>query len=140
MRVAVLFSGGKDSCYAVWVLQHLGWEVARLVTVKPSAQDSMMFHYPSLDWTGLQAQAKPAGKGPAVAVKDEGEDVAPHSNQTVEAEPCGFAVPFNVTSPSKAADASVVTVGGVTLGSGSVVKLRIDPLLVPRPLLAFSRK
>ncbi len=57
MRVAVLFSGGKDSCYAVWVLQHLGWEVARLVTVKPSASDSMMFHYPSLDWTGLQAQA-----------------------------------------------------------------------------------
>lgn len=56
MRVAVLFSGGKDSCYTVWVLQHLGWEVTLLVTVRPSASDSMMFHYPSLDWTRLQAQ------------------------------------------------------------------------------------
>ncbi len=57
MRVAVLFSGGKDSCYTVWLLQHQGWDVARLVTVKPVAQDSMMFHYPNVEWTGLQADA-----------------------------------------------------------------------------------
>ncbi len=57
MRVAVLFSGGKDSCYTVWLLQHQGWKVARLVTVKPNATDSMMFHYPNVEWTGLQAEA-----------------------------------------------------------------------------------
>ena len=57
MRVAVLFSGGKDSCYTVWVLQHQGWEIAKLVTVKPGSPDSWMFHYPNVDWTGLQAQA-----------------------------------------------------------------------------------
>src|SRR3989442_10428883 len=56
MRVAVLFSGGKDSCYTVWLLQHQGWDVARLVTVKPVAQDSMIFHHPNVEWTGLQAQ------------------------------------------------------------------------------------
>ena|SRR2546425_2510804 len=57
MRVAVLFSGGKDSCYTVWLLQHQGWNVARLVTVKPVAEDSMIFHHPNVEWTGLQAQA-----------------------------------------------------------------------------------
>ncbi|TMI28716.1 diphthine--ammonia ligase [Candidatus Bathyarchaeota archaeon] len=57
MRVAVLFSGGKDSCYTVWLLQHQGWEVSRLVTIKPNGQDSMMFHYPNVEWTGLQAEA-----------------------------------------------------------------------------------
>ncbi len=57
MRVAVLFSGGKDSCYTVWLLQHQGWEVARLVTVNPVVEDSLMFHYPNVEWTGLQAEA-----------------------------------------------------------------------------------
>ena len=57
LRVAVLFSGGKDSTYAVWIAQHLGWDIATLVTVKPFGPDSMMFHHPSVEWTGLQAKA-----------------------------------------------------------------------------------
>ena len=56
LRVAVLFSGGKDSAYATWVGQHQGWDVS-LVTVKPSSPDSRMFHYPNVEWTHLQAQA-----------------------------------------------------------------------------------
>ncbi len=57
MKVAVLFSGGKDSAYAVWVLQHLGWEISSLITVKPRTADSWMFHYPNVEWTLLQADA-----------------------------------------------------------------------------------
>lgn len=57
MKVAVLFSGGKDSTYAVWVLQHLGWEISSLITVKPRRVDSWMFHYPNVEWTPLQADA-----------------------------------------------------------------------------------
>ncbi len=75
MRVAVLFSGGKDSCYTVWVLQHQGWEVVRLVTVKPIAPDSMMFHYPSLEWTHLQAQAMGIPHRIVDAGKDELDDL-----------------------------------------------------------------
>ncbi len=55
MRVAVMFSGGKDSCYSVWLTQHQAWDIAKLVTVKPEAPDSWMFHYPNVEWTGLQA-------------------------------------------------------------------------------------
>jgi diphthine-ammonia ligase len=52
-----MFSGGKDSCYSVWLVQHQAWDVARLVTVKPEARDSWMFHYPNVAWTSLQARS-----------------------------------------------------------------------------------
>ena len=55
MKVATLFSGGKDSIYALWYAQMQGWDVERLVTVFPEAKDSWMFHYPAVKWTSLQA-------------------------------------------------------------------------------------
>jgi ABC transporter with metal-binding/Fe-S-binding domain ATP-binding protein len=57
MKVSALFSGGKDSAYAVYLLQQQGWEVASLLTVIPKASDSYMFHYPNIRWTKLQAEA-----------------------------------------------------------------------------------
>lgn len=57
MRVSALFSGGKDSTYALYLLQQQGWEVTSLLTVVPKASDSYMFHYPNIRWTSLQAEA-----------------------------------------------------------------------------------
>ena len=57
MKVAVLFSGGKDSTFALWCAQLQGWEVDHLVTVFPESEDSWMFHYPGVKWTRLQAEA-----------------------------------------------------------------------------------
>lgn len=55
MRVAVLFSGGKDSTYAAgWALEQ-GYKPI-LITVKPP-EYSMMFHHPNIEWTKLQAEA-----------------------------------------------------------------------------------
>ncbi|MCI0503613.1 diphthine--ammonia ligase [Candidatus Micrarchaeota archaeon] len=55
MRVAVLFSGGKDSVYATgWALKE-GHEVV-LLTVRPP-EYSMMFHHPNIDATKKQAEA-----------------------------------------------------------------------------------
>ncbi len=53
----VLFSGGKDSGYTVWLLQHQGWDVVGLLTVTPGSPDSMLFHFPGVNWTSMQAQA-----------------------------------------------------------------------------------
>jgi len=53
MRVAVLFSGGKDSVFSVfWALTH-GFEPI-LVTVRPP-EYSMMFHHPNVEFTKKQA-------------------------------------------------------------------------------------
>ncbi len=57
MKVAALFSGGKDSTYALYLVQQQGWEVISLLTVVPKASDSYMFHYPNIRWTRLQAEA-----------------------------------------------------------------------------------
>ena len=57
MRVACLFSGGKDSTYAAYVAIQRGWEVSALLTLRPADPDSMMFHVPNLSVTALQAEA-----------------------------------------------------------------------------------
>jgi len=56
LRVAVSFSGGKDSTYAAWIAMHQSWDLS-LVTVKPHSADSLMFHHPNVEWTRLQAQS-----------------------------------------------------------------------------------
>jgi ABC transporter with metal-binding/Fe-S-binding domain ATP-binding protein len=57
LKVASLFSGGKDSTYALWCAQLQGWDIEALVTVFPEMHDSWMFHFPALKWTSLQAEA-----------------------------------------------------------------------------------
>lgn len=57
MRVSALFSGGKDSTYALYLLQQQGCDVVSLLTVVPKASDSYMFHYPNIRWTKLQAES-----------------------------------------------------------------------------------
>lgn len=57
VKVASLFSGGKDSTFALWCAQMQGWDIESLVTVFPQSKDSWMFHFPATKWTKLQAQA-----------------------------------------------------------------------------------
>jgi len=44
MRVATLFSGGKDSIYAVYIAEQHGWDITNLVTIQPENKDSWMYH------------------------------------------------------------------------------------------------
>ncbi len=57
MRVACLFSGGKDSTYAAYVAMQRGWDLRALLTVRPEDPESMMFHVPNLALTAIQAEA-----------------------------------------------------------------------------------
>lgn len=57
MRVAVLFSGGKDSTFATLVALEQGWDVKYLVTILPVSEESWMFHRPCIELTKLQAEA-----------------------------------------------------------------------------------
>jgi ABC transporter with metal-binding/Fe-S-binding domain ATP-binding protein len=57
LKIAVLFSGGKDSNFALWCLMHQGFEVSSLITVVPKFSYSYMFHYPNVKWAKLQAEA-----------------------------------------------------------------------------------
>jgi ABC transporter with metal-binding/Fe-S-binding domain ATP-binding protein len=57
MKVAVLFSGGKDSTFALKVALDQGWEVKYLVSIVSERDDSWMFHRPCIELTELQAEA-----------------------------------------------------------------------------------
>ena len=56
MRLAVLFSGGKDSAYALYkaMQEH---EVVCLISMVSKNPDSYMFHTPNISLTKLQAQS-----------------------------------------------------------------------------------
>lgn len=56
-RIAILFSGGKESCYALWWAFHQGFDISCLVTFIPRRIDAWLFHYPNVCWVRLQAQA-----------------------------------------------------------------------------------
>jgi ABC transporter with metal-binding/Fe-S-binding domain ATP-binding protein len=54
MRLAVLFSGGKDSCFACYKLMK---EVVCLITLVSKNPESYMFHTPNIKLTEVQAEA-----------------------------------------------------------------------------------
>lgn len=56
MDVAALFSGGKDSTYALYLAQQAGMEVSDLLTVLPR-EASMLYQVPNVEWAGLSAEA-----------------------------------------------------------------------------------
>jgi ABC transporter with metal-binding/Fe-S-binding domain ATP-binding protein len=47
MKLAALYSGGKDSTFAISCAQEMGHKVACLITMHPIADDSALFHYPN---------------------------------------------------------------------------------------------
>jgi ABC transporter with metal-binding/Fe-S-binding domain ATP-binding protein len=69
MRLASLFSGGKDSTYASHLASREG-ELVTLVTVKPRREDSWMFHTVNLHLVPLLAEAHGLG---LVTVESSGE-------------------------------------------------------------------
>lgn len=57
MKVAVLYSGGKDSNMALYKAKQLGHDIVCLITLAPLKEDSWMFHFPNIKLTKLQAKA-----------------------------------------------------------------------------------
>jgi diphthine-ammonia ligase len=57
MHVAVLYSGGKDSNYALYWALKQGFEVKYLVSMVSESDESYMYHVPNIHLTELQARA-----------------------------------------------------------------------------------
>lgn len=57
LKIASLFSGGKDSCLSLWLMQQQGFEVSCLISVLPKNPDSFMYHKPDLGFLNLQSKA-----------------------------------------------------------------------------------
>ncbi|WP_407282110.1 diphthine--ammonia ligase [Methanolobus sp. WCC1] len=57
LKLGVLFSSGKDSNYAMHVMQQQNYSIECLITIKSQNLDSYMFHTPNIDLARLQAEA-----------------------------------------------------------------------------------
>jgi len=56
MKVALLFSGGKDSTYAGYLARKHGYDLACLITIVSANKESYMFHTPSIEQVKKQAE------------------------------------------------------------------------------------
>ena len=51
MDVAVLYSGGKDSTFAIQHSIDKGWNIKYLISVKPTRKDCFLFHFATVEQT-----------------------------------------------------------------------------------------
>lgn len=70
MKLAILFSGGKDSTYAAHLAKKEGYEITCLITIESQNPDSYMFHTPSIEQTKKQAQTMGL---PLISVQTKGK-------------------------------------------------------------------
>ncbi len=57
MKIASLFSGGKDSAFALYKAVQKGDEAVCLITINSKRADSYMFHIPNIKLAKLQSEA-----------------------------------------------------------------------------------
>lgn len=70
MKIAALFSGAKDSTFAIYKAIQMGHEVRYLVSLVSENPESYMFHHPNVEWTRLQSESMGI---PIVTKKTAGE-------------------------------------------------------------------
>ena len=51
MRVAIMYSGGKDSTFAIDCAKEKGWDIGYLISIKPTRTDCYLFHYATVEHT-----------------------------------------------------------------------------------------
>ncbi len=57
MRLAALYSGGKDSTFAMYLVKQMGHEVPYMVNILPKDSASWIFHTPNLNLIPLMAES-----------------------------------------------------------------------------------
>ena len=72
MRLAALYSGGKDSTLAMYIAEQMGHSVEYVVNIVPTKDDSMIFHVPNTNIVPLLAKAM--GKELITAITDGTEE------------------------------------------------------------------
>jgi diphthine-ammonia ligase len=71
MKLAALFSGGKDSAYSIFLAKKQGHEINCILTVFPKSDESHLLHHPNLEWTHLQSQSMQI---PQLTIRSESDE------------------------------------------------------------------
>lgn len=68
-----MFSGGKDSAYAIYLAKKQGHDVKCLVSILPKSEESHLLHHPNLKWTKLQSELMEI---PQITLESDSDDTA----------------------------------------------------------------
>ena len=71
MKLGSLFSGGKDSTFAIHLAQKDGHDVVCLLSIFPKSEESHLLHHPNLQWTKLQSESM---KIPQLTISSDSDD------------------------------------------------------------------
>ena len=71
MKLAALFSGGKDSTFAIYQAKKEGHDVVCIVTIFPLSDENNLLHYPNLPMTLLQSQSMKLPQFSSYAISDD---------------------------------------------------------------------
>jgi len=74
MKLACLFSGGKDSTYAIHIAKKQGHDVVCLLSIFTKSEESHLLHHPNLKWTKLQSESMKIPQLTIISNSDETED------------------------------------------------------------------
>jgi len=74
MKLACLFSGGKDSTYAIHLAKKQGHDVVCLLSIFTKSEESHLLHHPNLKWTKLQSESMKIPQLTIISNSDETED------------------------------------------------------------------
>lgn len=71
MKLAVLYSGGKDSTFAMYSAKQMGHDIKFLVNIVPTGETSWLFHIPNLNVIPKMARSMGI---PLVRVRSDGSE------------------------------------------------------------------
>ena len=74
MKLASLFSGGKDSAYAIHLAKKQGHDVVCLLSIFPKSDESHLLHHPNLKWTKLQSESMNIPQLTGISSSDNTDD------------------------------------------------------------------
>jgi len=73
MKLAALFSGGKDSTYSIYLAKHQGHDVKCVLSVFPKSDESHLLHHPNMKWTSLQSESM---KIPQITIESSSDETS----------------------------------------------------------------
>ena len=73
MKLAALFSGGKDSVFSIYLAKRQGHEINCLVSVLPKSDESHLLHHPNVKWTYLQSESM---KIPQLTISSDSDETS----------------------------------------------------------------
>ena len=74
MKLACLFSGGKDSTYAIHLAKKQGHDVVCLLSIFTKSEESHLLHHPNLKWTKLQSESMKIPQLTIISNSDQTDD------------------------------------------------------------------